>query len=249
MFEAGALSKKLDASKLCPILFDIENTDLQGPLTQFQTTIFAREEIYKLVEALNAGLADRKLTPPVLEKAFDVWWPQLQGGVGTVLAEKLPVKKGSLRSERDLLEEVLTLTRHLSSDTRRTTNDIQETALIDLVSTVQELIVQLEQVEMPERHKILLQRVRRPLEYLDESVNRKRRLRPPLPPAYRTIDANGNRHLVPRLGATRIVNPDGTVYIMDKDGQAFIEAQPPVPITLPSDTKPELIKTPSLDQD
>ena len=29
MFEAGALSKKLDASKVCPILFGVDSTDLK----------------------------------------------------------------------------------------------------------------------------------------------------------------------------------------------------------------------------
>lgn len=34
-FEAGALSKNLEKSKVCPILCGIENTDLSGPLSQF----------------------------------------------------------------------------------------------------------------------------------------------------------------------------------------------------------------------
>jgi hypothetical protein len=39
MFEAGALSKKMDKSKVCPILFGVESTDIQGPLIQFQNVV------------------------------------------------------------------------------------------------------------------------------------------------------------------------------------------------------------------
>lgn len=38
LFEAGALSKSLDKSRVCPILFGISDADLTGPLKQFQNT-------------------------------------------------------------------------------------------------------------------------------------------------------------------------------------------------------------------
>ena len=45
MFEAGALSKKLDTSRVCPILFaGLETTDLKGPLGQFQAAKFNKED-------------------------------------------------------------------------------------------------------------------------------------------------------------------------------------------------------------
>lgn len=40
LFEAGALSKTLEKSKVCTALFGIETTDLTGPLTIFQHTKF-----------------------------------------------------------------------------------------------------------------------------------------------------------------------------------------------------------------
>lgn len=42
MFEAGALSKRLENSKVNPILLNIESTDLKGPLVQFQATPFRK---------------------------------------------------------------------------------------------------------------------------------------------------------------------------------------------------------------
>ncbi len=38
VFEAGALSKKLEKSKVSPILFGVEPTDLTGPLIQFASS-------------------------------------------------------------------------------------------------------------------------------------------------------------------------------------------------------------------
>ncbi len=49
MFEAGALSKKLDASRVCPILFGgVETTDLKGPLVQFQAAKFSEDEMRRV---------------------------------------------------------------------------------------------------------------------------------------------------------------------------------------------------------
>jgi hypothetical protein len=35
LFEAGALSKTVDKSRVCTLLFNLESTDLKGPLTNF----------------------------------------------------------------------------------------------------------------------------------------------------------------------------------------------------------------------
>jgi len=55
MFEAGALSKSLDKAHVCPVLFGIHNTDLAGPLKQFQTTEFQKEDFKKLVLPHDIG--------------------------------------------------------------------------------------------------------------------------------------------------------------------------------------------------
>ena len=54
MFEAGAISKKIDQSLVCPILIDLDNADISGPLTQFQTTEFEKSEFRKLISTLYA---------------------------------------------------------------------------------------------------------------------------------------------------------------------------------------------------
>ena len=114
MFEAGALSKNISASRVCPILFELETTDVEGPLAQFQASKFNKTDIKKLLTTINEALGDDKLNSEVLETAFEVWWPKLEDQVNGVLKEKAGTKK-DIRSEKDLLQEILSLTRNIAS--------------------------------------------------------------------------------------------------------------------------------------
>ncbi len=111
LFEAGALSKQLEKSHVCPILFGINNSDLQGPLNQFQSTSFNEKEFYKLITTINSQLAEDKLEEPVLKKVFDKWWPDLEDQVNGVMKEQEGRNATPIRTERDLLEEILQITR------------------------------------------------------------------------------------------------------------------------------------------
>lgn len=111
MFEAGALSKNIEISKVCPILFGIEPSDIQGPLVQFQAAKFSKEEIKKVIRMINSELGDNSLAPDVLDNVFEMWWPKLKESVEIILNDDLTGNDLNLRSERELLEEVLELTR------------------------------------------------------------------------------------------------------------------------------------------
>lgn len=110
MFEAGALSKRLDKSHVCPILFGITNTDLAGPLKQFQTTEFERKDFHKLLGIINGQLGELKLPPKTLDIVFEKWWPDLETRVQAILGDVKQADK-PIRSDRELLEEILQLNR------------------------------------------------------------------------------------------------------------------------------------------
>lgn len=113
MFEAGALSKNIDKSKMCPLLFGIEPSDIQGPLVQFQAAKFSRKEMKKVIKMINSELGDTALSSDVLDSVFDMWWAKLEEKIEAEL--KAPNKKQEdIRTERDILEEVLKLTREIS---------------------------------------------------------------------------------------------------------------------------------------
>jgi len=63
LFEAGALAKNLDRSKVCPILFGaMEPTDVKGPLVQFQAAQFSETEMKRVVKDDECRTWRRSLT-------------------------------------------------------------------------------------------------------------------------------------------------------------------------------------------
>ena len=111
LFEAGALSKRFEKSKVCTVLFDLEPTDVTGPLTIFQATRFEKADFKKLVKSINAAVKENKLDDAVLDDVFEKWWPDLEQKVQTILGDQTDDTPTDARSERDMLEELLELTR------------------------------------------------------------------------------------------------------------------------------------------
>jgi hypothetical protein len=52
-FEAGALSKSVQKGRVHPLLFALDPRKLIGPLGQFQATRFSKDDVKKLVKAIN----------------------------------------------------------------------------------------------------------------------------------------------------------------------------------------------------
>lgn len=162
LFEAGALSKSLEKSRVCTLLFDVDPTDVKGPLTSFQATRFIREDFKRLVTMINAAGGDSRLETPIFESVFEMWWPRLEEEVTTILKSSDNTEKKARRSERDILEELLELTRMNSSRTPRLRSD---RAVVELVDALDELqyILHHENEELALR---ILKRLDRPLRHI-----------------------------------------------------------------------------------
>jgi hypothetical protein len=110
LFEAGALSKTLKNTFVCPFLIGLEPSDVKPPLAQFQATKATRDDVLKLLKTLNAALGDSALTEIHIDDAFEVWWPKLE-----FLLNALPTddsKTKTHRPDRELLEEILAVVRN-----------------------------------------------------------------------------------------------------------------------------------------
>ena len=84
-FEAGALSKSIDRSLVFPFLFHVNPSDLRGPLSQFQSTVYEKEDVLNLLSSINSRLnSEENLEHELLRHTFDVWWPQLEEGLNRV---------------------------------------------------------------------------------------------------------------------------------------------------------------------
>jgi hypothetical protein len=112
LFEAGALSKTLMNTFVCPYLFDIQPADIKGPLAQFQLTRAQKEDTRKLVHTINRSLDVLALPEKQLDTIFDVWWPYLEKHLASIPAPQ--DKPRPRRLERDILEEVLETVRELT---------------------------------------------------------------------------------------------------------------------------------------
>jgi hypothetical protein len=111
-FEAGALSKVIEASRVVPLLFDLKITDLTGPLIQFQAiAIEDRDGVFALIKALS-----EQSSPPVtgsrLQRLFDMFWPELEAKVSRLKVATEGEPRQDVRSEREILEEILLLSRN-----------------------------------------------------------------------------------------------------------------------------------------
>jgi hypothetical protein len=107
-FEAGALSKTLEKTFVCPYLFELEPADLKGPLVQFNAAKATREDTLKLVHTVNDA-QEAPLLKAVLEESYEVWWPKLEERLSSLPRPQFEVKHS--RSEREILEELLDLVR------------------------------------------------------------------------------------------------------------------------------------------
>lgn len=114
-FEAGALSKTMDKAFVSPFLFDIKRSEVDGPILQFQSTIFEKADIQKLLKTLNKACGKEKLTDERLNKAFNVWYPTLESELNKIqpLETKNETKDKELHEEHntEIIEEILELSR------------------------------------------------------------------------------------------------------------------------------------------
>ncbi|PEV15749.1 hypothetical protein CN417_00605 [Bacillus thuringiensis] len=108
-FEAGALSKTFD-SRVVPILYNADVMILnQGPLKQFQSAKnLDKDNVLSLIKSINQGSGDFKLDEFRLEKAFEMWWPDLEKSIGAIEKEDVieNTEKEHEPTDRELLNVI-----------------------------------------------------------------------------------------------------------------------------------------------
>ena len=136
LFEAGAISRSIEKGKVIPILFGLDASDLTGPYTQFQAAPYSKDEVFKLLKTVNSTLDSQALSDEVLRDVYDMWWPKLDEKIQSIMKrfEESGDLQGAKRPDREMLEEVLLLTRRLSSGSSRSrTRTIPEGLYRELV--------------------------------------------------------------------------------------------------------------------
>ncbi len=122
LFEAGALAKGLNTAKVCTFLIDLNPTDIESPLAQFNATLPNKDDVRKLVKMLNNSLGDKGLADPILTKVFETYWPQLECELDKIIKSSVEEVKIVKRTNDEVLTEMLSIMRGLDKRVRRIEN-------------------------------------------------------------------------------------------------------------------------------
>jgi hypothetical protein len=126
-FEAGALGKSVSDSRVAPLLIGLTDSDVSGPLKQFQNTSASdMQAVRSLVHSLN-----KTLTAPMGDGTVDVMFERYWNELETAIAESPDEDsqpQQEPREQADLLDEVLTTVRSLQRDVGRMQTVLERSA-------------------------------------------------------------------------------------------------------------------------
>lgn len=115
LFEAGSLAKSLEGSRVIPLLFDLEFSEIGGPLAQFQAKKADREGLAETVDSVNHA-AKEPIPDARVKQLFDALWPQLESQLGTIPKHAATAKP--IRPQHEILEELVSSVRGLDGRIR-----------------------------------------------------------------------------------------------------------------------------------
>lgn len=114
LFEAGALAKGLQTSRIYTILVDLEPADVTGPLAQFNHTRPTKEDMFKLIRTINLNSA-LPLEADVLERTFNAFWEFFQENFQNIILNTEEIKDANPPSQYDANREILSTLRNIQS--------------------------------------------------------------------------------------------------------------------------------------
>jgi len=79
LFEAGALSKMRETSRVIPMLIDADNLDLsRSPLFHFQRVKMDKDGVFRVMKLVFDEMKESVLQEDTLNKCLEKWWPDLE---------------------------------------------------------------------------------------------------------------------------------------------------------------------------
>ena len=127
LFETGSLSNGISDKRVCTFLIDVNPTDVEPPLSQFNHTKPNKIDMLNLVKTINGRLGDKQLEKDTLTTVFDTYYPQFEKQFNEIISRTENVKgkaakNTSIRSEQAMLEEILISVRNLNQRVGRIEN-------------------------------------------------------------------------------------------------------------------------------
>ncbi|MBD5169271.1 MAG: toll/interleukin-1 receptor domain-containing protein [Oscillibacter sp.] len=114
-FEAGALAKSVGA-RVFTFMLGIHTSDIKGPLARFQYTVFDRDDLYKLIKAIN-NATESPREPTGLKTLFDLTWPKFETDIQAIIQkyEVAPKEEDIKKNDHEALQEILQIVRKLDT--------------------------------------------------------------------------------------------------------------------------------------
>jgi len=129
-FEAGALFDIVEKQRhrICPYLFNLDPSDIKGPLSNFQAKQATKENTWETFDEINklGEGADQK----IIKENFERYWPDLEEelrSISNMTSETSVPERGTV----DMIQELLELTReqsHILSENQNIYADKKERA-------------------------------------------------------------------------------------------------------------------------
>ena len=143
LFEAGALSKAVSASRVIPYLLGFEPRDLKGPLSQFQAVRTDEAGTFRLLTALNNASGQPLISSDAISETFQVWWPRLESQIQQIVSSPSSQPAVPSRSIEDMMGEVLELLRaqRLPQETLESREDNMSLPVTGSVQLVQSFVL------------------------------------------------------------------------------------------------------------
>lgn len=108
LFEAGAISKLRNSATACLLCGGLEDTEVTGPLAQFQFQKFEQASFFQLVRDMN-----NRIAKPLKESAIDLvlakWWPDIEEEYSAAIQKfaAQETEEKNPRNEREFQDEIL----------------------------------------------------------------------------------------------------------------------------------------------
>jgi hypothetical protein len=115
LFEAGALTKSLETSRVIPLLFDLEFSDISGPLAQFQAKKLTRAGLDEVIHSLQ-GSADEPIPEERAKQLFEALWSEFENKLSEI-PDEAPTER-HVRPQHEVLEELVSSIRTLDARVR-----------------------------------------------------------------------------------------------------------------------------------
>jgi hypothetical protein len=126
-FEAGALAKAVDESRVRPVLLDLKPANLTGPIAQFQAAVASdRDDMWRVVHSLNQA-SQTPLESHRLERAFERLWRDFSEKVEEIRSASAETTTAIERPRDDILAEVLERVREIQRSLTSRGHDTQLT--------------------------------------------------------------------------------------------------------------------------